>query len=320
LARDDGYEPDQARANVQSFIDDGNILGLVGCVGTPTARVTVPMAVEARLPFIGAFSGAKFLREVPPARYVINYRASYEQETAAMVHYFLTIQQIEPSRIAVFSQADSYGDAGMDGVVAALRRAGYRDTDDVLHVRYQRNSLDVSEAVEGIWDHRRRIDAVVMVGTYRPCARFIHALKSRGADFTFANVSFVGSRSLAEELNELEAGSAEGVLVTQVVPHPESQATGVMQYRETLARFQGQERPGFVSLEGYIVAMMLKRALESAASIEGEALIDAFEGIRGLDLGIGPVLNFGPSDHQGSNKVWGTRIKADGSFEVIRLD
>ena len=319
VALDDGYEPDRAESNVQRFIDEGEVFGLIGCVGTPTARVTVPMAVAARLPFIGGFTGANLLRLDPPERYVINYRASYEQETAAMVRYFLTVRRFEPNRVAVFAQSDSFGDAGMNGVLSGLRGAGYLDTDQVLRVGYERNSIDVSAAVDQVWDRRRHIDAVVMVGTYRPCSRFIHALKQRGADFKFANVSFVDSLSLAEELNELEPGAAEGVLVTQVVPNPMSNATGVREYRDMLARFESQERPGFVSLEGYILGRLVGHALRGCEALEPEALIDSFESIRGLDMGIGTVLNFGPSDHQGSDKVWGTRLEADGSFEMVAL-
>ena len=33
------------------------------------------------------------------------------------------------------------------------------------------------------------------------------------------------------------------------------------------------------------------------------------ESIRDLDLGIGPIINFGPSRHQGSHKVWGTVLE-----------
>ena len=316
-ALDDGYEPERAQQNVQRFIDEGEILGLVGCVGTPTARLTVPMAVAANLPFLGAFSGSGILREDPPQRYVVNYRASYEEETAAMVRYFLSVKRYDPSRIAVFAQADSYGDSGMQGVTKGLRAAGYLDTDQVLRVGYERNTLQVDDAVDRIWSRRRHIDAVIMVGTYRPCARFIAALKGRGADFEFANVSFVGSHSLAEELHEIEPGSAEGVLVTQVVPHPLSEASGVREYREVLARYQPQERPGFVSLEGYIVATLIHRALQAASEVSAEGLIDGFESIRELDIGIGATLSYGPSDHQGSDRVWGTRITASGEFEVL---
>jgi len=316
-ALDDGYEPERAQQNVQRFIDEGEILGLVGCVGTPTARLTVPMAVSATMPFIGAFSGSGILREDPPQRYVINYRASYEEETAAMVRYFLAVKRYDPSRIAVFAQSDSYGDSGMQGVTKGLRAAGYLDTDRILRVGYERNTLQVSDAVDRIWSRRRNIDAVIMVGTYRPCARFITELKSRGADFDFANVSFVGSRSLAEELNEIQPGSAEGVLVTQVVPHPLSEASGVRDYRNVLGQYQPQEQPGFVSLEGYIVAKLLHRALESASEISRESLINSFEAIHSLDIGIGATISYGPSDHQGSDRVWGTVMTASGEFTVL---
>jgi hypothetical protein len=36
--------------------------------------------------------------------------------------------------------------------------------------------------------------------------------------------------------------------------------------------------------------------------------------------GIGTILNFGLSDHQGSPKVWGTVLDEDGTFKVLDVD
>src|SRR5262249_61658555 len=85
-----------------------------------------------------------------------------------------------------------------------------------------------------------------------------------GLNPILTNVSFVGSDGLAEAIKETAPQYAEGVIVTQVVPFHGSSATGVLQYRDRLARFFPEERPGFVSLEGYIAAKLLCPALEKA--------------------------------------------------------
>src|SRR5262249_38083658 len=162
--------------------------------------------------------------------------------------------------IAVFAQKDGYGDAGFNGVAKALRKVGF-DTDKILRVGYERNSSDVEAAVAELLKHKDRIKAVVMVPTYRPAAAFIKRVREAGMNPIFSNVSFVGSDALAEALLEYGPKYAEGVIVTQVVPFHGSSATGVLQYREHMAQYSPEERPGFVSLEGYIAAKLLCAAL-----------------------------------------------------------
>jgi len=65
------------------LLEEREVFAVVGNVGTPTARVTVPYAVANNLLFFGAETGASLLRRDPPERYVFNYRASYADETAA---------------------------------------------------------------------------------------------------------------------------------------------------------------------------------------------------------------------------------------------
>ncbi len=60
-------------------------MAAIGNVGTQTAIVTVPVFNKQKTLLFGAFTGAGLLRKSPPDRYIINYRASYAQETAAMI-------------------------------------------------------------------------------------------------------------------------------------------------------------------------------------------------------------------------------------------
>jgi ABC-type branched-subunit amino acid transport system substrate-binding protein len=134
-------------------------------------------------------------------------------------------------------------------------------------------------------------------------------------------VSFVGSTSLAEELKLLGPRYAEGVIVTQVVPPVESHSTAVLKYKAALENYFPGEAPDYVSLEGYLSATVLVEALRRAGrSVDTERLVNAFEGIRSLELGIGSLITFGIAEHQGSHKVWGTQLDAQGQYQVIDLE
>ena len=159
-----------------------------------------------------------------------------------------------------------------------------------------------------------------MVATYRPAARFIQRVKDECPGVVFTNVSFVGSQALAEELRERGAKYVNGVIVTQVVPHIDSQATAVLEYRKDLATYHPSEQPSFVSLEGYLAARVFIEGLRNAGtSLTSESLVEGLEKLKDFDLGIGEKITFGPSDHQGSHKVWGTRLDEKGNFVNLEL-
>jgi branched-chain amino acid transport system substrate-binding protein len=305
IALDDGYEPSNAAPNMRRLIDKENVLAVIGNVGTPTAIVTVPIANEKKTLLFGAFTGAGVLRKNPPERYVINYRASYAEETADMIVGLLN-NGIKPEEIAFFTQEDGYGDAGYNGATKALAERGYQNADKLAHGRYTRNTLNVEDGLGVILDARVEPKAIILVGSYAPCAQFIKLAREDFPDVIFLNVSFVGSVPLAKELGE----AGEGVIVTQVVPHFDANLPGVQEYRKALQEFSPDSEPGFVSLEGFLAAKVFVEGLKSTTSaIDKESIIDGIESLRNLDIGIDNTIRFSKTDHQGSHKVWPTIIR-----------
>ncbi|WP_342752198.1 ABC transporter substrate-binding protein [Agarilytica rhodophyticola] len=305
VAKNDGYEPKKAAVNMRELADNPDILAVIGNVGTPTAIVTVPIANEKKILLFGAFTGAGVLRKTPPERYVMNYRASYAEETSAMIEGLLK-SGIKPEEIAFFTQNDGYGDAGYNGAIAALKKKGYADADSLAHGRYPRNSLNVEEGLSDILDADVEPRAIIMVGAYNPCATFIELAKEELPDTLFLNVSFVGSVPLLKKLGK----HAENVIVTQVVPHYNDDHSGIKEYRQALKEFSPEAAPGFVSLEGYIAAKIFVEGLKKTQGKGNrEDVINALQSIGTINLGIGSDISFSSTKHQGSNTVWPTIIK-----------
>jgi serine/threonine protein kinase len=319
VALDDGYEPERALANMRELHEQRKVFAVIGNIGTPTALVTVPYAIENKLLFFGAFDGAKILRKYPPDRYVFNYRANWEEETAKIVEYLVEIKKVPADQIAVFDQNDGYGDAGFSGVVNIMRNKYQREAKDIFRVRYERNTIHVKDAVEKILE-KPKLRAVVMVGTYKPVTEFIRQIKDANRNLIFTNVSFVGSEALADGLKELGPKYAEDVIVTQVVPPIDSSVSIVLQYHELRKKYFPNERPSFTSLEGYISTALFVEGLKRAGdNPTPEKMIDALETIRDLDLGTGAPLTFSASEHQASHKVWATILDKAGNFKVLDM-
>jgi ABC-type branched-subunit amino acid transport system substrate-binding protein len=111
------------------------------------------------------------------------------------------------------------------------------------------------------------------------------------------------------------------VVVTQVVPLPAGRASALMKYQEHLRRYAPGERPDFLSLQAWVSAQVLIEGLKRAGrNVSTDTLVEALESIRGWDFGIGVPINFGPSEHQASHKVWGTVIDASGGLKPLDLE
>ncbi len=304
---DDGYEPIRTAPNMRHLIMDQKVLTIIGNVGTPTAIAAIPIAVEQKTLFYGAFTGASVLRKHPPDRYVINYRASYAEEVGAMIDALVAVAGLRLDQIAFFTQRDGYGDAGFAGGVAALRRHGLEDVNTVMHTRYERNTLAVEHAVANILLAQPAPRAIIMVGAYSPCAKFIRVARQSGIKAVFLNVSFTGGAPLARLL----ASHPAPVIVTQVVPHPLGNTPLAKDYRHDLKQFAaGNVVPTFGGFEGYIAATILIRAIgRITGDITRESVIDALESMGRFDIGIGEPLTLNPEAHQASHRVWPTVLR-----------
>ena len=298
---DDGYEPPRAAENTRKLVQE-DVFALLGYVGTPTSEAAKPIFTEARVPFVGAFTGAELLRS-PFNRYVFNVRASYNAETDAIVEL---LTKLNLNRIAVFYQNDSYGKAGLAGVEKAMAA---RNLKIIGAATVERNSVDVTAAVKEI--AAKEPQAVVLISAYKSVAAFIKGMKKAGSNPQFMNVSFVGSKALATELGD----EGRGVGISQVVPFPWNTGTPIVRdYQRNLTASSGGAEVGFGSLEGYIAARVFVEGLRRAgANPTRESFVTAMETLRDYDLG-GFYVTYTPADHNGSKYVELTVIGKDGKF------
>jgi ABC-type branched-subunit amino acid transport system substrate-binding protein len=320
VAADDGYEPARTTETMRQLYERDQVFGFIGNVGTPTAAVAAPFALERRMLFFGAFTGAGLLRRDPPDRYVFNYRASYAEETYAAVRYLVKVRKLRPDQIAVFAQQDSYGDSGYAGVEKAMRALRNGEGGPILRVGYARNTVDVDTAITQIRSNRTPIKAVVMVAAYRAAAKFIEKMRPSYPGMIFTNVSFVGSTSLRDELMLLGPKYASGVIITQTVPPLDANVPLVLQYRAALSKYFRGETPDYVSLEGYVAAQILIEALRRSGPVpDQEKVVAAMENMHNIELGLGTPIGYSKSEHQACHKVWGTQLTETGKFEPIVL-
>ncbi len=306
LSVDDGYEPEKSIVATKKLIEEDKVFALIGPVGTPTSAATQPIAAAAKVPFVGAFTGAGFLRNTKLEN-VVNVRASYDMETEAWVRHLT--EDLKIKKIAIFYQDDAFGRAGLSGFKKAMEKRGLAI---VAEGTYERNTVAVKTALLNI--KREEPEAVVMVGAYKPCAEFIKL--SRKVDFNpvFVNISFVGASALAKELGP----EGKGVIVSQVVPFPwDASLKVVADYQAAIKAIDDKAEPEFVSLEGYLAGRLAIAALDKAgAGVSRESFLKAIKGTASFDFG-GLTMTFGPDDNEGLDRVFMTVIQEDGKFKPV---
>ncbi|MEY4883483.1 MAG: hypothetical protein RIS34_1337 [Pseudomonadota bacterium] len=297
---DDAYDPERCATNTRQFINDG-VFALFGYVGTPTSLAALPLATEAKIPFFAPFTGAQALRE-PYNHYVVHLRASYFDETAAMIKQATSVGI---NKIAVFYQNDAFGKTGLEGVTRAMTPLNLQP---VATGTVERNSTDVAQALKDILG--KNPEAIIQIGSYKACATFIRLARRAGYGGNFYNISFVGTQALSEELGAV----ARGVIVSQVMPFPYTSGTPIA--AEYLGALQASGLlgtiPNYSGMEGFIAAKVFTEAVRRAGkTLTREGFLTAVQGMQNYNLG-GMTLDFGPQKNAGSKFVEMTMLTEDG--------
>ncbi len=329
ISKDDGYEPDRCRINTEGFLQDG-VQALFGYVGTPTAAVAAPLANEQKTIFFGAFTGAGFLSDAAANPYSFALRASYDAEVENMMRRLH--EDLGIKKVSLFVQRDAFGLAGVSAALKAVDKIkGMSIVPAVSSIpadgstteewndfwnsvpNYKRNTVSVGSGVRQV--RGNGAEAVILVGTSRPCALAINQWHKMNFKVPMISLSFVGSTALAARLKE-----SDNVYISQVVPDPwNDELPIVKQYHEALGN--DNSKYDFVSLEGYITANVMHKAISSVqGAVSSDSLKKALESMSNYDAG-GLTVSYGPDDHRGLDAVYLTKVeKSDESIKFVYID
>jgi len=300
LSADDSYDPAKTQACFDRLMSE-KVFAMGFFVGTPTAVKYVPMADNAKIPLVGLFTGAQTLYE-PLRHWIVNVRASYYDETREQVDALW--KTLGYKRIGVIYPDDAFGAAVLEGVKIALKAHG---AEPAAVASYPRQTSQVGGAIDTV--RAANPEAVVVVGPANTVAPILKQSHAKGWKPLFLTVSFVGTDELITEAG----ADAEGMVVTQVVPpYYMTELKSVALYRRALAKYFPSEQPNFVSLEGFVDAMVMVEGLKRAGKdLTREGLIHAIESIHDRDLGLGPQLklNYSSKEHAGFDHVIPTVIR-----------
>ena len=304
ILKDDRYEPDPAVQNTNELVEQDKVFFLFDYVGTPTLTRVLPLLKyyeNEGIVNVAPFTGADPQRIPPYDRFVFNIRASYREETRALVRYLYNQGY---RRIGFLGQADAYGKSGEIGVKSALQEYGLKIVGSVTYPRNQGIETPMTAQVNLL--RTAGAEAVIAVGVYSPCAAFVRDARRSGWNIPIANVSFVGPMVMLQKLSQLSqqlgVDLTANLINSQVVPSIDDlRYPLVVDYR---AHNPLESYPG-VALEGWLNAVVVTEALRRTGPHPSrQDFIHAMESLHDFDPGLGVKLEFSPTNHQGLHKVW----------------
>lgn len=310
LVLDDGGDASRAATNARQLLQRG-VVALVGAHGaSATAAIAQVIAPEGGpgplAALVAPVTGADVLRD-PPRPGVFHLRAGTAEEASTAV---LHLDTIGVARYALLTQADALGDAGRDRVLHELTRIAIRPA-----------ANERLAATSSIADVQRAVTRLCMA---KPEA-VILALEAEHASTALATAHEL--RCAAHYLVFSETGAAlaarpegasgphplAGLLVTQVVPHPNQRSHPlVVEYQRALAA-QGAGPGSYPSLEGYLAVRVIQEALGYCDREPGRSCLLQVLAARALELP-GFTVRFGSAQRQSHPFVEITMLDAQGRF------
>ncbi|GGN28338.1 MULTISPECIES: ABC transporter substrate-binding protein [Marinomonas] len=310
---DDAYDPRQTAPNTRRLITEEKVIALFGNIGTPTVAVSAPISTETKTLLFAPVTGSALIRPKTPDRYIINYRASYEEEITAAFDALMQEHSLKESDIALFNQQDMFGSAGKTYLNKLMQKHGIQRQTGLFQMEYSRNTLAVEHAVADLLIRHPTPKVIFIVGSAAPSAKFIRLTRQYGLNPLFIGISFMGSRLFLEELQDVPAN----IIISQVVPHFEEKSLPIIvDFHQDMTRFSPQSKLNPLSLEGYIAARIFTKALPKTVQMNRETIIDALESLGQFDIGLGVPLTLSLEEHQASHSIWLTHLK-DGKLIPI---
>jgi ABC-type branched-subunit amino acid transport system substrate-binding protein len=301
IALDDANDAKRSGENARILIEQRGVLALVGYASATLSLPALPFVEKNKIAFVGPFTGAEPMRTF--RRNVYNIRASYADELEKIVDFYTTTGM---KKFSIVHYDDAVGKENLAAVELALTRRGLKPSSIGT---LKRNQTDLGAAVSDVV--KAAPDVVIATTLYKTTGDFIKSAKKAGSGAQFASISFVGASALASELGE----QGMGVVVSQVVPpYARNSIPIVREYQAAIEKSLGKKEYSFTSLESYIGAKVLVEAIRRAgANPTREGLLKTLDSMQNFNVG-GYLVDFSPSNHNGSRYVELTAISKAGRF------
>lgn len=291
IVYDDAGNPNQARTFGTRLIEQDKVDALLAGSTTATTMAIIPLAEEAKIPFIN-FAGA--VQAVSPAKpYIFK---TPHTDLMACEKIFEDLKKRGLTKIGMISGKDAFGASMQQQCMTVNKKYGI----DVIHQEtYGPGDTDMTPQLTNI-KGMAGIQAVINPGFGQGPAIVTRNYKQLDIKVPLYQSHGVGSKQFID----LAGPAAEGVLlpaaallVADKLPANDPQKKVVVDYKTTYEKATGQPVSTFGG-HAYDGLMILVDAMKRAKSADKAKVRDAIEATKNF-MGTGGVVNMSATDHLG---------------------
>jgi branched-chain amino acid transport system substrate-binding protein len=305
--RDDQYNPAQTKAVVKELVEREGIFAFVGGVGAACGMAVKDYLAENKVVWVNP-STAIIEYVFPVNPYLFAAYPLYEDEASILTKY--AVQKLKAKKIAFFYQNDAYGKSGLTG---CKERMQFLQKKLVEEISVEPGEKDLSSQMLRL----KNSGADVVILWVNPTSATI-ALK------TCATIGYkpqwVSSNTLSDYalMNKITGGLWEGVITGAFAVPPTSNIPAMVKYRDAAKKYAPEERFGTFYMAGILFAEPMIEALKRCGrKLSTEAFLKQLNSIKKFQ-GIGPVINWSPDVHQGTDSIQIQKCGPNSSYITLQ--
>lgn len=302
---DEGVKANTVRLT-RELIDGDRVDALFGYVGDDSVEAVSkdPVFKASKIILYAPLSGSSIATSPD---HVFFLRPTYRDEVSHILQHFSLLGN---KTFVVVNSLDSFGDA-IGTVLADQLKARQLTAAGKFSLSARLNNVEnVARDVLKL-----KPQVVVVAADTIAMAEFLKKFRALDRGTNVVGFSTVNHRTLIEIA---KPEFAMGTMLTQVVPHPQASDTRVQtEHRAMMKKFR-DEPPSHLTLEGFLAAKGLVRALERAQERTGRTvnrftIAAALAGTKQFDLD-GITLSFTPENDRGSKFVDLSYLRKSGTL------
>lgn len=278
--RDDAQKPEETVRLVKEVIEQDNPAAFIGTVGTSNLEALKQDGIleKTKVSMFGAVSGAT---SIISARYMYPVKASYREEVERL---FKQLAEMGRTKIGVVYQDDGLGRDALAGAQASAKTHGLTL---VAQSGYARNTTEVGNAVGEMV--KQQPDVIFLAATTAAAIEFTTRYQAAGGHAGLYGMSIIDIQAL---LAKLGPDRARGFAFSLVLPTDDRQDREVVREYQRLRQNSKDTELSSRSLEGFIAARALTRAIERSPALTAASISDTMDKGFETDVG-GHRLTFG---------------------------
>ncbi|MDY7033249.1 MAG: ABC transporter substrate-binding protein [Thermodesulfobacteriota bacterium] len=292
LLEDDHYQIPETLACFKKLMFKDRVFTFMGGGSTAAVLMLKKRAEKHRVPYLATTTAEAVV--IPPARYMFNLGATYEDEIRVIFHYLVNVLRTKDLRLGIVHLDTKHGKVGLR---EAKRQARLYDVELVENQILSMRAMEANSQVLNM--RRKNVNCVI-----------IHHVSNSGAVFIRDAIKYnyhpdvIGTKWMCtDDLIRMTGKALENFAVDALYSSWYDETPGCAEMRDvTLGYYPGKEKSYSVRTytmgwtDATIVAEGLKRA---GKHLTQEGLVQAMESMENFDTrGLCGPVTFGHNDRK----------------------